>query len=364
MKNKFLILLALLLTVTLVACDGSATEEPAAEADAAADTMAESEDTADEAMSETDDAMASEDMGEVVMAKATWDTGFFQAAIYQTLLEDLGYEVEDLGTIDNAAFYTSAAQGDVDFWANGWFPLHDTYLENDQVAGRVEPVGYQVESGALQGYLIDKASADELGITSLADFTDPEIAAHFDSDGDGKADLIGCDAGWGCELVIEDTLAELGLEDTVTHQQGTYSALMADTIGRYQRGEPILFYTWTPNWTVSQLQLGEDVVWIEAPIEESTEASGVNGCVVDPCDMGFEANDIRAVANTEFLDAHPDIETLFEMVEIPLSDIAAQNQKMVDGEDSDEDIARHASEWIDSHQDEVSAWLDAARAAQ
>lgn len=327
--RKTVLLMILILGLALVACSGGAAEAPK----------------------------------EVTMAKATWDTGWFQAAIYENLLTELGYEVEDIGTIDNAAFYTSAAQGDVDMWVNGWFPIHDTYVEDDQVAGKVQLVGYQVEAGALQGYLVDKASAEELGITSLEDFQDPEIAAHFDGDGDGKADLIGCDAGWGCELVINDTLAELGLEETVTHQQGTYSALMADTIGRYQRGEPVLFYTWTPNWTVSQLKLGEDVVWIEAPIEGASPASSVPGCVVDPCVMGFDASDIRAVANTEFLDAHPDVATLLEQVEIPLNDIAEQNQKMVDGEDSDEDIARHASEWIETNRSQIDSWLEAARGA-
>ena len=350
MKNKLTLIIGLLLAMMLVACGGGETATDEGAADTGADTT---EETAD---------MPADT--EVIMAKATWDTGFFQAEIYKTLLAELGYEVEDLGTIDNAAFYTSAAQGDVDFWPNGWFPLHDTYLEDDLVSGNAMPVGFQVEAGALQGYLVDKASADALGITSLTDLSDPEIAANFDGDGDGMADLIGCDAGWGCELVIEDTLDELGLRDTVTHQQGTYSALMADTIGRYQRGEPILFYTWTPNWTVSELQLGEDVVWIEAPIEGAEASEGVPGCAVDPCVMGFEPNDIRTVANTEFLESNPDVQTLFELVEIPLNDIAAQNQLMVDGEDSDEDIARHAAEWIEENQTQVDEWLEAALAAR
>jgi glycine betaine/proline transport system substrate-binding protein len=75
---------------------------------------------------------------------------------------------------------------------------------------------------------------------------DPEIAALFDTDGDGKANLTGCNPGWGCELVIEHQLDEYGLRDTVQHDQGQYFALIADTITRYEQGEPILFYTWTP----------------------------------------------------------------------------------------------------------------------
>ena len=32
----------------------------------------------------------------------------------------------------------------------------------------------------------------------------------------------------------------------------------------------MLFYTWTPNWTVNQLKPGTDVVWIEAAVADQT----------------------------------------------------------------------------------------------
>jgi glycine betaine/proline transport system substrate-binding protein len=331
----------------------AATDAPAEEADAA-DTEAADTETA---ASEGDVPMAE---GEIQMARATWDTGFFQAAVFETLLSELGYDVELIGDLPAETFYPALAQGDVDLWANGWFPLHQTFLESDVVAGQVEPVGYQVRAGALQGFLVDKATADEYGITSITDFEDPEIAALFDTDGDGLADLTGCDAGWGCEGAINTILAEQELEDNITHVQGTYSLLMADTIARYQRGEPIFFYTWTPNWTVAELALGEDVVWITVPGAETTP--DVPGCVENPCAMGFVGNDIRAVANTEFLENNPAAHTLLEQVEIPLEDIAAENTLLLEGEDSAEDIERHAAEWIEENSDLVEGWLETARA--
>ncbi|WP_416381251.1 glycine betaine ABC transporter substrate-binding protein, partial [Klebsiella pneumoniae] len=39
-----------------------------------------------------------------------------------------------------------------------------------------------------------------------------------------------------------------GLSKTVTHNQGNYAAMMADTIARYKEGKPVLYYTWTPYW--------------------------------------------------------------------------------------------------------------------
>ncbi len=387
MRNRLLYVLSLSLMFMLVlaACGGGtqptgeptgapvteATEDPSIEEEPT-DAMPVEEPPAEEG-SEPDSEAAMPGEGTTVnIGRATWDTGWFQAAIFASLLEELGYTVEDPQTLDNPAFYLGTAQGNLDFWPNGWFPLHNTFLENENVQGKVELVGYEARSGALQGYLIDKKTADELGITSLEDFKNPDIAAAFDSNGNGTADLIGCNAGWGCELVIEHHLDAYELRDSIEHIQGEYSTLMADTLARFQRGEPILFYTWTPNWTIAQLAPGSDVVWIGVPFESlpedqggtdvDTVAEGVEGCVADPCMMGFPPNDIRVVANSEFLNNNPAARTLFEQVEIPLADIAEQNTKMiVDGEDTEADIQRHAQEWIETNRDTVDQWLEAAR---
>lgn len=300
----------------------------------------------------------------VTPLKATWDTGWFQEAIYAELLAELGYTVEDAEAVDNPAAYLAIGTGDADYWANGWFPLHDTYFEEEQVAENTTKVGFQVSNGALQGYLINKSAVEDDGITNMADLRDPENAALFDFDDDGKAELMGCPPGWGCELQIEEHLDDYELRDTVDHVSADYSAGIADAISRYQQGENILFYTWTPNWTVGQLVPGEDVMWIDTPEATDFETvSGVAGCVSDPCEMGWEPNDIRVVANNDFLDANPAAEKLFELVEIPLSSINGQNVKMQEGEDSDEDIAQHAQQWIEDNRELVDEWLAEARAA-
>lgn len=79
--------------------------------------------------------------------------------------------------------------------------------------------------------------------------------------------------------------------------------------------------------------------------------------------MGWPANDIRPVANNEFLDNNPAAAALLEVVRIPIEDIFAQNAKMNEGEDSEEDLQRHASEWIAANQDKVDQWLSKAREA-
>ena len=309
----------------------------------------------------------------VNLARPTWDTGWFQAEIYRELLQRLGYRVNGPRTLDNESFYTQAAEGDMDLWASGWFPLHDTYLEQAAIAGKVEPVGFEIPGGAMQGYLIDKNTAERLNIQNLGDLSQPEIAAEFDYTGDGKADLIGCNEGWACAEVIDHHLQEYGLKATVTPVQGDYAPLLEETIKRYRQGEPVLFYTWTPNWTVSQLIPGKDVVWLEVPyaslpmgqqsLESETVLTGIEGCVSDPCTIGFPRNDIRVVANTAFLAANPAVRSLLEQVTISVEDIATQNAKMLAGEGSEEDIRQHAQAWLQANNQQVDRWLATAQAA-
>lgn len=310
----------------------------------------------------------------ISMARATWDTGWFQTEIFIKLLEELGYTVGYPETMENLAFYLAAAKGEVDLWVNGWFPSHKVFLKQDAVKGKVQPVGFEVIAGALQGYMVDKRTADDLKIRNLDDLKRPDVAAVFDRNGNGKADLIGCNVGWGCERVVEHHLGVYDLRATVEHVQGDYSPLMDETIDRYNRGEPILFYTWTPNWTVGKLVPGKDVVWLQVPfpslpidqqdLEKQTIIENVPGCVADPCAMGFPPNDIRGVANTLFLDRHSDVRRLLESVRIPVEDISRQNARMISGEDSYLDIRRHAREWVAEHQKTVDRWLDEAKAFQ
>ena len=309
---------------------------------------------------------------EVQPAVATWQSALPLEAIFRLLLEELGYEVAEAQAVSNPIFYQSVAQGDVDYWANGWFPSHNAQLppnfeQNASIVGTI------VEAGAIQGYLVDKASVEEFGITSLEDFKRPEVMEAFDANGDGKADLGACPPGWGCEVVISNHMDYYELHDYVNPITAGYPAMFADVVARYEAGEPIFYYTWTPNFTTHELVPGEDVMWINVPeimptpaqegLEEFMTVSGVEGAVSDPLDMGFVASDISAVANNDFLEQNPAAHELFRQIVIPLDEITAMTVRIREGEDSPQEITGIAEDWIAENRDTVDGWLEAARSA-
>lgn len=288
----------------------------------------------------------------------------FQHEVLFEGLRQLGYAVEDPLEGEYAVMHVALGQGDADFTGVHWNLLHEEFFQNSGGEERMVKLGTFIEN-VLQGYLIDKATADEYGITNLEQLSDPEIAKLFDADGDGMADLTGCNPGWGCELVIEHQLPEYGLDETVRHNQGSYFALIADTIARYERGEPILYYTWTPLWVSGVLTPGEDVEWLEVPYTSlpNNEDATAEDTSADGKNLGFAVDDIRVLANREWAEENPAAARFLELARIPINDVSAQNLLMREGEDSMEDIERHAQEWIQENIEDFNSWLDEARAA-
>ncbi|ROU01376.1 proline/glycine betaine ABC transporter substrate-binding protein ProX [Marinobacter sp. R17] len=284
----------------------------------------------------------------------------FQTMLVDEALRDLGYDVKDIQEVDYSAGYTSIANGDATFMAVNWDPLHNTMYKNAGGDDAFYRKGQYIE-GAAQGYLIDKKTADKYGIDNIADFKDPKIAKLFDTDGDGKADLTGCQAGWGCEGVIEHQLDAFDLRGSITHKQGQYAAIISDTITRYNNGDPIFYYTWTPYWVSGVLVPGKDVVWLEVPF--SSNPNGADTELPNGKNYGFQINSERIVANKEWAAENPAAAKLFEVMTLPVNDVSAENMKIRDGEDSSQAIMGHTKAWIKAHQDTYNGWLEQARAA-
>lgn len=285
---------------------------------------------------------------------------FFQARIIDRALKDLGYTVAEPQEVIAQTAHLAVGTGDADYFTNSWDTLHEAFFKEAGGPDKISKVGVLVE-GALQGYLVDKASYDA-GVKNLGDLKDPKIAARFDEDGDGKADLAGCVPGWGCERVIEHQLTEFGLRDTVTHNQGEYNAIIANTIARQKSGKPVLYYTWTPYFVSGAMVPGKDVEWLSVPYSSLPDGNKAN-TEFQGKNLGFAVDNLRIVARNDFLEANPAAAKLFELAKIDINDISAENKLIADGENKSADIDKHVDDWIKTHQAEYDGWLKAARDA-
>ena len=286
----------------------------------------------------------------------------FRGEVAMEGLRELGYKVQEPKETEYGVMMVALANGDADFTVHLWDKLHDKFYRQaggDDVmvkAGDIMP-------GVLQGYLIDKKTAEAHNIKYITDMKKPEIAKLFDTDGDGKADMTGCNPGWGCELVIDHHMKAYDLGKSIKVNQGSYFALMADTITRYKEGKPIFYFTWVPQWIATVLVEDKDVVWLEVPKTDLPDGNNDVDTMYKGKNLGFAVDKVEAVVNKEFAEENPAALKFHSVMQISTADESAQNLRMQQGEKKPADITRHAKEWVAAHRQQFDEWLKAARAA-
>lgn len=299
-------------------------------------------------------------------AVATWTSAVPVSWVFVELLEELGYDVQKPVSLSNPVAYLAVSEGDAAYFPNGWFPLHDPQLPDnfDEVGTIFEPL---CPTCGVQGYLVDKDSVEKYDIEGIMDIVEnDEIRAAFDHTGDGRVDLYGCPPGWGCHEGINAMIEKFDLGDDINHVDAGYSANFSEVLSREDTGDSVLYYTWGPSAWILELVPGEDVMWVNAPGIVDTDAeraSGVEGAVTDPVEMGFAAADIQVVANNDFLDNNLAADELFSRVRIPLAWISSVDARIGEEDLTDSEVRPIAREWIEDNRDTVDEWLDAARAA-
>ena len=296
---------------------------------------------------------------------------YVQDQILITGLEKLGYDVK-LSIMNFSAITQAISQGDLDMTADVNWPQAQPAVE--QVGDTAELINEgTIIGGGINGYMIDKKTAEAHNITNISQLKDPKIAALFDSDGDGKANLINCDPAWKCGDVVDFQVKEFGLSDTVRSVRAKYEPLIGEAFARADRGEPILLYTWSPSWIVYRLKPGEDVVWLPIPYDalpegvtkpKTHEIKDVVGCAggQNPCRMAVGPWNWRTLANKEFIAENPAVKKFVEQVKWPLTTWSEWEGDLGKGAKTDADMKKLADAWIAAHQDEFDGWLKEAAA--
>lgn len=143
--------------------------------------------------------------------------------------------------------------GKIDVYTDLWMPnrqgIWDQYIDgNKTVAVNTPYKGTQ--DMYVPAFLKSK-------VPDVAAMKDPNVAAMFDSDGNGKGEYWAGDAGWKSTKMWQVKFKSYGLTDLWEPNiipQDTFKAQLKDAIDNQK---PILFYYWTPEWLHAAYDLHE-----------------------------------------------------------------------------------------------------------
>ena len=281
----------------------------------------------------------------VKFAGLNWESGMLLTDLMQFVLEK-GYGCKTDSLPGNSITMENAlGSNDIQVFAEEWVGRSDVWNKAEK-AGKVVGVGAPVV-GAVEGwyvprYVIEgdasrKIAAKAPNLKSISDLA--QYASVFkDQEEPSKGRFYNCPAGWTCELENTEMLKSYGLENTYTNfRPGTGPALDAAVLSSYKRGEPILFYYWSP----TPLMGRADLVKLE-------EKAGVDKHV-----------DIKVGVSKVFSEQAPELVAVLEKVNLPI-DLLNQNLARMTHERIES--PQLAKIFLKEHPEVWHAWVDEAAA--
>ena len=191
----------------------------------------------------------------VTIGDLNWTGPQATAAVIKTIIKKrLGGEAEIVAGLSDQAIIAAGmdkGDGSVDVYTELWMPnqqsIWDKYIDGAKTIAHNKPYA-GTEKLFVPAYMADR-------VKTIEDLRDPQIAALFDSDGNGKGEYWPGDAGWKATKVWQIKFRDYGLSDLwepIVYSDGTLKTQLKSA---YEAQKPILFYYWTPEWIHAAYQL-------------------------------------------------------------------------------------------------------------
>ena len=266
----------------------------------------------------------------------------------------LGSEAEIVqGLSDQAIVAEGMDKGDgsVDVYTDMWMPNQQAIW--DKYIVEAKSVGHNESYPGTQAMFVPSYMTDK--INTITDLLNPEIAALFDKDNNGKGEYWAGDAAWKSTKMWQVKFKDYGLSELWEPEIISDATFKAQLKAAYAAEQPILFYYWTPEW----LHAAYDLSTLDEPGFEE-------GCMdlkldqedwLEASKFKCKHNDANAyVAYSKSLEQRNPAAAKF-LMNIKLDPAVVNDWILRIGRDGD-DPQDVAEEWVAANMDTVNTWIN------
>ena len=292
---------------------------------------------------------------DVVIGVPNWPSVNVTANVLKVVLEDnLGLEVE-LQNGTNPVIFEAMDSGSMHVHPEVWLPnqsnLNNKFVKEKGTV-KMNPAGV----AAFQGMCVTKYTADTHGVTKISDLTDPDKAALFDTDGDGKGQIWIGAAGWASTNVEKIRAKSYGYNETMNLVEMDETLALAEVDTAVTQEKPIVFFCYTPHHMFALHEL----VILEEP---EYDASKWN--VIQPTDdpEWLSKSEAPVAWDLAYLHIHyaasldsdqPEAASILSKVNFDTDTISKMTYALVVEK---QDPAEFAQAWVAENSDTVESWL-------
>ncbi|MDB2407514.1 glycine/betaine ABC transporter substrate-binding protein [Jannaschia sp.] len=293
---------------------------------------------------------------QVTISDLNWNGATAIANVLSAIIEGpMGSDADIVQGMNQAAVIMEGmdkGDGSVDIYTDLWMPnqqaLWDEYVDNRDSVAVNKP--YQGTSNIyVPTYMADQ------GITSIEDLNDPEVAAMFDTDGNGKGEYWAGDVTWASTKRWQIKFKSYGLDALWEPNIVSADTFKAGLEAAYSSGDPQLFYYWTPE----AIHVKYDLTALEEPARfdgcEEVDLDAENWLEVSSFDCVIAANDIFIGYSKSLEERNPAVATMLSNVQFTGDEI---NEWIVEMFENKRDPRIVAEEWVEDNSDIVDGWIN------
>ena len=237
-----------------------------------------------------------------------------------------------------------------DMWMPNWQSAWDEYADGNQTIRVNEP--YKGTSNlyvpAYMAYMADKVS-------SIEDLANPEIAAMFDTDGDGLGEYWPGDVTWASTKRWQIKFKSYGLDGLREPNIVSADTFKAGLAAAYAAGQRQLFYFWTPE----ALHVQYDLATVGEPERfdgcEDVDLDAENWLEVSEFECVIAPNTVHVAYSASLEERNPPVADMLSRIQFTGDEVGAWIQEMFEEK---RDPAEVAAEWISENQEIVDGWVN------
>lgn len=294
---------------------------------------------------------------DVVIPDPNYASGRATAFAVKAIIEEaLGLDVEMVTTTAVPVIWEAMARGngEIDIWTEAWLPnqsgLASKYADEEKTV-----TISQNPFAAIQGYCVTRVAMDDYGIKSVFDLANPENAALFDTNGDGKGEIWIGPQGWQSTNIETIRARDYGFADFFELQSTDEAVATAGLDAADKAGKPWVGYCYGPHQNFATY----DIALLQEPPHNPDDFVMVQPAN-DP-DWMAKSHVASAYADTtvhiswssSLAERQPALVPLLENIQLSADDVNAWSLAIVNGEEP-EAVARA---WVEAHPELVAGWM-------
>jgi len=297
----------------------------------------------------------------ILFGDITWESGSLITEILRTIVEKgYGYPTDKLPG-STVSLEAALAKNDIQVIGEEWAGRSPAWVKAES-EGKVYGLG-NIVKGATEGWYVPefvikgdaargiKPLAPDL--KSVADL--PKYKDVFkDPESPGQGRFLNSPSGWTSEIVNTQKLKAYKLTDSyVNFRTGSGAALDAEVSSSIRRGQPVLFYYWSPTPLLGRFKLIklEEPPFNEAAWKTLSDASNPN-----PIGSASLAAHLAIGVSEPFHKQYPELVSFFEKVDLPIDELNKTLGQMSEKREQPDAVAKS---FLKEHPEIWTTWVPA-----